>query len=196
MFLVFGSAEFVLNARSVWWAREVVLVGRLKCRRAFTVSGAVVLGILYGLMQAAQGDDDAALQKQRTTDHWRISPTNRLALVWSLDRKTPLLLLCDRGVVELIVPLEKRSLGEKGHYPVTIVFDHNTTITQTWLGSKGGWATYDAYPDFTSLLAMLQTHQEVEFVLKRPETDPIDSHFSLNGVEAAIDAVVGECRAH
>jgi hypothetical protein len=40
---------------------------------------------------------------------------------------------------------------------------------------------------------MLKTHQEVEFILKRPENDPIDAHFSLNGAGAAIDAVVAEC---
>jgi hypothetical protein len=46
----------------------------------------------------------------------------------------------------MIAP-EKSSPGEKGHYPVTIVFDHKTTITQTWLvGSKGAWATSDRRP--------------------------------------------------
>jgi len=133
--------------------------------------------------------------KRRVADHWQLNPSNTLALVWSLDRKNSLLLTCEKsGWLDLMIAPEKSSHGETAHYPVTIVFDHDTTITQTWfVGGRGSWATMDVYPDFASLLAMLKTHHEVEFVLKRPETDPIDIHFSLNGAGAAIDAVTGEC---
>lgn len=168
----------------------------MDCRRALTVCGIGVLGVLCPLMQPAQGDDDATLQKRRVTDRWQmIGADNTQALVWSLDRKNPLLLHCEKGSgLDLVIAPEKSSPGEKGHYPVTITFDHNTTITQTWLvGSKGAWATMDANPDFANLLAMLKTHQEAEFVLRRPSKDPIDAHFLLNGAKAAINAVVGEC---
>ena len=156
---------------------------------------ALALVIWWDSLQPAQSDD-SAVQKPRISDHWQVSPSKTLALVWSLDRKTPLILQCDKGNgLNLIIPPEKTSHLQTGHYPATIVFDHNTTITQTWLAaSNGGWATFDAYPDFASLLAMLKTHQEVEFVLARPETDPIDSQFTLNGAASAIDAIVGECR--
>jgi hypothetical protein len=171
-------------------------LGVLNYRRMWAICGPVMLATLWGSLQPAPGDDDSALQKRRIADHWQTSPSKTLALVWSLDRKNPLLLSCVKGSgMDLTILQEKSSSGEKGHYLATIVFDQNTTITQTWLvTSKGAWATLDAYPDFANLLAMLKAHREVEFVLKRPGTDLIDSHFSLNGAGAAIDAVAGECR--
>jgi hypothetical protein len=108
------------------------LVGFLNYRRVLTLCGTVALCALCNSMPPAQSDDSPTLLKRRVTDHWQTSPSSTLAVVWSLDRKNPLLLHCDQGNgLDLMIAPEKSSPGEKGHYPVTIVFDHKTTITQT-----------------------------------------------------------------
>jgi hypothetical protein len=160
---------------------------------ARAAAGALLLTVA-GCAQSPQSGSVSTEKKRPPTDHWQTSPSHRLATLSSLDRKAVLVLGCDEDILSLVVVPERRPPAEKGRRPVTIILDRNTSIIQDWYaGAKGGYGTGDIDPGFMTLLEALQKHQEVEFVLKRSDTDIDDHSFTLNGARAAIDAVLNAC---
>ena len=165
-------------------------------------AGMVLVACATGCAQQNASYDSTAVPRDAPVDHWEAGvEKNGQAVVYAnagiatTARDAALLFGCtseEKSLLLVVDPNETLRIDPSVR-PVTIILDDGTTFTQDWSSSESAYSTAEPDPGFPVLLAELQMHREVEFVLGEPGKEIDRRRFRLDGAARAIDDVISNC---
>jgi len=129
------------------------------------------------------------------TDRWEAGAGHKNAGVATESRDAVFIIACSSehpSPTLLVDPMAMPQIAT-GARTVTIIFDNEAPLAQSWIASQAGYGISAGDAGFAADIEKLKAHHRVEVVLS-DEGKELDRHsFTLNGAAQAIDTVVGAC---